>query len=224
MTPKWIPRFRSARRAIREPITKFGGQPVWITKPAWPLSASEGSPLRFICQIELALVDPSIGPGLAYLFVNQPERDLIEEGYLDPDIIEPDGGENAVVVQHGQPSRFRVKPEVGPTLYLDDGSACEFSVDLSASSDPPFIPKRVAHKLPRHQQDKYFDALDGTKIGGVPLFGNNDFWPDGEMEHWRLLLQLIPSDCPFYLNLGATTGTGFAFLSRDGCSGQFLVD
>jgi len=29
---------------------------------------------------------------------------------------------------------------------------------------------------------------------------------------------------PFYLNLGATTATGFAFLSSDRSEGRFLVD
>ena len=38
---------------ITDPVTKFGGQPVWIDEPAWPLSRETGNPMRFIGQLEL---------------------------------------------------------------------------------------------------------------------------------------------------------------------------
>lgn len=55
---------------IIEPITKFGGQPVWIDGCQWPISASLDIPMSFIGQIRL---DDDLFSGhtgkMAYLFM-----------------------------------------------------------------------------------------------------------------------------------------------------------
>jgi carbamoyl-phosphate synthase large subunit len=54
---------------IREPVTKFGGQPVWIEGPDWPLSRQTGRPMRFIFQVALEpRLFGTIPARMAYLF------------------------------------------------------------------------------------------------------------------------------------------------------------
>src|SRR5687767_8256440 len=38
---------------ISKPITKFGGQPVWINQAQWPISKKTEKPMMFIGQIKL---------------------------------------------------------------------------------------------------------------------------------------------------------------------------
>jgi uncharacterized protein YwqG len=63
--------FTASRPPITQPVTKFGGQPVWIDEPQWPVSKSTGNPMRFICQIA---IDPArfspIAARMAYLFTS----------------------------------------------------------------------------------------------------------------------------------------------------------
>lgn len=231
MIPKLLIRsYTRVTEPIRKAVTKFGGQPVWLEEPTWPISAGWNNPMRFVCQI---LLEPAVfgeGPRrMAYVFLTQAERDAIEDGQFDPDIIFPDEGENCVVLQPGEPPTVETKPlEIGPSLYCNDGSSCELSCNLEASEDYEYIPRDELAKLARQDRgrfDAYCKTLYGDKIGGTPSFGNNDSWP--ENGQWDLLLQLLPkrrpSD-PFYLNLGATLATGFAFISADRKKGCFLVD
>src|SRR5439155_783936 len=32
-------------------VTKFGGQPVWLEEPAWPLTPATGEPMEFVAQV-----------------------------------------------------------------------------------------------------------------------------------------------------------------------------
>ena len=213
--------YRRTSEPIREMVTKFGGQPVWIDEPMWPLSGGSDVPMRFLCQIFL---DPSVfaeGPArMAYLFVTQPERKEIEDGAFDPDIIFADGGENAVIVQPGGVGTADTcLLRDGPSLYDYEGEPCELACELVADQDHEYIARSDLSRLAREDRggfESYLRNLTGDKIGGTPLFGNNDNWPGNGP--WSLLLQLMakrtPHD-PFYLNLGATLATGFAFISTD---------
>ena len=42
--------FHEAAEPIRAPVPKFGGDPVWWTKPEWPLNPKNGKPLLFVGQ------------------------------------------------------------------------------------------------------------------------------------------------------------------------------
>ena len=70
MPRKYTITYREVTAPITEPVTKFGGQPVWLDEPRWPLSRMYGTPMQFICQIAL---DPAIFGELptrmAYLFL-----------------------------------------------------------------------------------------------------------------------------------------------------------
>ena len=70
MSTKWVLEFVEAKKAITEPVTKFGGQPVWIEAPAWPLSRETGKPMQFIGQVALGDEFGFTTPArMAYLFM-----------------------------------------------------------------------------------------------------------------------------------------------------------
>lgn len=204
--------FIPAAAPITEPVTKFGGQPVWLTGPEWPLSGETGEPMRFICQIA---IDPEIFGGaagrVAYLFMTDGEE-FVDGTY------EPDGGENAVIIQ---PDGNNVATEplvTGPSLYSmeeNEGAdllhpvPCEFSVALEPGSDPER----------GFEDDEGGTAYAEVKIGGTPIFLQGEEYPAGG--GWLLLLQLDSATAPFHVNFG-DAGVGYAFISEDGRSGKFL--
>jgi hypothetical protein len=105
--------FHLSDRPIREPVTKFGGNPVWLGPPEWPVSRRTGEPMGFIGQVAL---DPAIFGAaegkMAYLFLNDTPSFWGVPNY------EPDGGENGVVVQPGDNRHLRTRPFAeGPSIY-----------------------------------------------------------------------------------------------------------
>ena len=169
--------------------------------------------MRFVCQVALD------GGRLAYVFLTHADHD--DPDFFDPDVMFPDGGENAVIVQpgghHGGPVSTSA---TGPTLYREDGSPAEFTVDLEDRDEPDFLSQEQYVALSEEERGRYFDAVSGNKIGGAPAFFQGDDWPeDGP---WDLLLQLDADDLPCHLNLGAAPVL-FAFVSPDGRRGRLLV-
>lgn len=214
--------FVRAGKAIRDPVTKFGGQPVWIEGPQWPLSAETGRQMRFLCQIA---IEPdlfgSVVPRMAYVFMTD------EDEYVDG-TWDPDGGENAVILQPGSTS-LPVRPLAeGPTLYqmvkkrLRTGlipEPCEFAVRTTLSEDPAFVPEAERAGWSEGEWGAYADVLEGNKVGGTPIFWQADEFPGPGS--WRLLLQLDSTRVPFFVNFG-DAGTGYAFLSAEGTEARFL--
>lgn len=212
MVSKYTITFHEVGVPISQPVTKFGGQPVWHTAPAWPLSQSTGHPMRFLAQIVL---DPvlfgAVYGRMAYLFMTD-EDEFVDRTW------EPDSGENAVVIQPGQPSSSTTQPLLtGPTLikmvHRPDqrhltAVACEFSVELMLGEDPE----------PALVHDP--DVLSGNKIGGTPGWLQGPEFPAGD-EAWRLLLHLDSTRVPFSVNFGAA-GIAYAFIASDGTSGKLL--
>ncbi|MFI6151447.1 hypothetical protein ACIBCA_01980 [Kitasatospora sp. NPDC051170] len=212
--------FSVVGKPVDTPATKFGGQPVWRTGPQWPISAAWDRPMRFVAQIELGPVLGAAGEGkTAYVFVTHADHE--EADFFDPDVIDPDGGENAVIVQPGGAYTGPVRPlATGPGLYGRDGSAVEFSLDLRPVDEPDPLTDAELEALPSADRDGYLDRIDGDKIGGAPLFFQGDDRPDGGP--WRLLLQLDANWVPFRLTLGASPRV-FALVSEDGAQGRLLV-
>jgi uncharacterized protein YwqG len=95
---------------ILEPVTKLGGQPVWVDKPQWPLSTELETPMMFLGQFRL----PGEEVRIAYLFMTG------GEDYVDG-TWESEGGENALIVQPGRvPSFITVTDDAeGPTMSED---------------------------------------------------------------------------------------------------------
>lgn len=214
--------FTEHRKPIVELVTKFGGQPVWAQQPQWPISKSTGRPMRFVCQIAISEeVFGRIEPRMAYIFMTD-EHDFVEETW------EPDGGENAVILQPGVPT-IPVQPIAGgPTLYRMAKKMfrstlvpelCEFLVGGPISDDPPFVGEPDRASWSDAQFSEYAATLDGNKIGGTPIFLQGDEYPDEGP--WMLLLQLDSANVPFSINFG-DAGVGYAFISEDGTKGKFL--
>lgn len=220
MRRKDVLTFHEVEQAITSPVTKFGGLPVWLTEPQWPLSASSGNPMRFICQIAL---DPAIfgtpPEQMAYLFMTDDDED-------DAATFDPESGENAVIIQPGGICTLPTEPLTsGPLLYkmADDFLAkhteCEFTVTLTPGEDPDELDEDEQAQASDESWQEFTAYWDENKIGGTPAFLQGPEYPRGE--GWRLLLQLSSTDLPFYLNLG-DAGNAYAFLSEDGTSGKFL--
>src|SRR5947209_3033123 len=96
---------------IYDPVTKFGGQPVWLSAPQWPLGKTDGKPMRFICQVQLPQAIRCGGQEMAYIFMTD---SVGGESWA------PEKGDNAVILQ---PAPFNPHVEVsatssGPTLQM----------------------------------------------------------------------------------------------------------
>jgi hypothetical protein len=212
--------FVEADSPVTEPVTKFGGQPVWVSEPRWPLSREQGEQMQFICQVAL---DPELFGGppgrVAYLFATG-------DDYVATN--RPDEGENAVLVQPGGVVEVETVPaSTGPSLYREekgpDGRLvkvpCEYAAELIPAEDPEFASEDEWWGWSEDAWDAYFEATKGNKIGGTPLFLQADEFPKGGP--WRLLAQLDSISVPFRLDFG-DDGVGWAFLSEDGETGKFL--
>ncbi|MBX9689329.1 MAG: DUF1963 domain-containing protein [Candidatus Obscuribacterales bacterium] len=213
--------FKPSPGPCREPVTKFGGQPVFIQEPQWPLSASTGEQMKFICQIQLyPELFGQVSGRMAYIFMTDLEKQVVPAW-------DPDAGENAVIIQPGRPVRVKtIAATAGPTIYEyvevpgDDmlhPRSCEFLVDVFRRSDPDFVDEahRVAMEDPIFE--KYSKEVEGNKFGGTPAFLQEDALPPSG----HLLLQLDSTKVPFYINFG-DCGIGYAFISPDGSMGKFL--
>jgi Domain of unknown function (DUF1963) len=215
--------FIEADAPITDPVTKFGGQPVWLERPEWPLSKELGRQMQFVCQIALDPVVFGVPPGrMAYLFITgESEDEWVDGTYY------PDGGENAVIVQPGGTNGAEsVAESEGPSLYaFVDGRSwegavpCEYSVSLEPGEDPEYVDEDERVEWSEAEFDAYEGPLDGNKVAGTPGFIQADEFP--EAGPWRLLLQLDSMTVPFHVNFG-DAGIGYAYISEDGRSGMFL--
>lgn len=214
--------FTKTKKPISKPETKFGGQPNWIEEIEWPLSRATGEPMRFICQIALSpeLFGESEAK-VAYIFMTD-GKDYVDGTW------EPDGGENAIILQPGITEVPTRKYSKGPTLYQMvkkmfqkrlQPEMCEFKVEGSISDEPEYLPIDQRSEMSDSDFEAYAQKLDGNKIGGSPIFLQNDEFPDPEP--WDLLLQLDSTSVPFYVNFG-DAGVGYAFISKDRVKAKFL--
>jgi uncharacterized protein YwqG len=178
--------------------------------------------MRFLCQVAL---DPhvfgEIAGRMAYLFITDGET------FVD-DTFDPDGGENAVIIQPGT-SEISTQPLLtGPSLYkmVSHSSeeklvpeSCEFAVETSPGEDLEVIVEdEQSHSSPQ-AWTQFTELWSEIKVGGTPAFLQGPEFPRGG--NWRLLLQLDSANVPFSVNFG-DAGVGYAFLSEDGTSGKFL--
>ena len=199
---------------ITKPVTKFGGQPVWIEEPQWPLSAVSGQQMAFVGQIA---IDPELFPGavgrMAYIFVGQPADPMVAPW-------EPDSGENAVIIQPSSaaPPVEVVASAIGPQSRGETEGISEYTVASDRRADDAFVPLIDLVELPEQQMLDYQERLVGDKIGGTPTFLQNDDFPSCE-EGYSLLWQAEAP--PVWINLG-DGGVGFAFLDATGETGRFL--
>ena len=212
--------FRLPLDQVRDPVTKFGGQPFWIEQPQWPISRSLGEQMKFIGQVAIyPEIFGQLPTRMAYIFMTDLESKVVPAW-------DPEAGENAVIIQSGGKPNVETRPlATGPTLYefvevpgqeFLQPRPCEYMVDVSRRSDPDFQIEANRQGMPDAEFEKYSKAVEGNKIGGSPAFLQEDAFLGGP-----LLLQLDSAQVPFYVNFG-DCGVGYAFLSPDGRQGRFL--
>lgn len=51
MSVKQTNEFVEARGPVMEAVTNFGGQPVWIAEPQWPISREIGKPMLSLAGV-----------------------------------------------------------------------------------------------------------------------------------------------------------------------------
>jgi len=205
--------FRPVISPVTEHVTKFGGQPVWLDSPQWPLSRDSGKPMKFIGQVSLS--SEILGKKkakMAYLFYS-------DELGKEVETYDMDGGENAVILQPGNPNISVVAQETGDTIECNNKkNSCEFIVDLVVEDDSPFIPRHVYLKMDKKSLKIYDETIRGNKIGGTPYFLQDDEFP--QHGAWQLLLQLHNEPLPFDVNIGL--GVGYVFINSQGTEAKFF--
>ncbi|MFC5239595.1 hypothetical protein ACFPWV_06690 [Streptomyces atrovirens] len=216
--------FREPEGPVTQSVTKFGGQPVWLEEPAWPVEPRTGEPLMFVGQFRV----PGEEARLAYLFLD------VEEGGLDPN-----RGDAVVLVQPGGrvPSFAVIGPPhtQGPSLWRwnedEEKIPVEWLVDLAP------VPPELDAEADDHAAWSRYMRHEGPEadlpsgpgprdfLGGAPVLPNNSV-RDLDDGSWRFLCQFTdrgecPGD-PFFINFGY--GSGFVFLSPDHLEGRFMSD
>lgn len=223
--------FVPTEEPVAEPVTKFGGQPVWLEQPEWPISRAAGIPMRFIGQIALDDLKPAPGCAgrMAYLFMTDTDPVDGEIGLVSGQH-DPRSGENAVILQPGGDRPVETRPIInGPTLIRGMGrrrrgavksGPGEFRVRLTARDDPDFIDLDVLLELDEDAAEDYCDALAGSKLGGTPGFLQEPVFPYGP-DRSLLVLQLSQDELPFFVDFG-DEGIGFLFVEVPGDQACFL--
>lgn len=184
-------------------ITKFGGQPDWLLAPQWPVSpAWDNRPLKFIGQIRLNdFISGLDNLEMAYIFLTQPEN--AEDDFYDPDIIFPEEGENAIILQPSGkiPEYIHVQGcQKGPTV----------------DSEKIWVPQIIEIE---ELLTTEFKEIDVDKFCGIPAL-----LQESEMTaHHSLLLQLHTNWLPFYVNAGGAP-TMFTFLRENRDSGFIMIE
>jgi hypothetical protein len=215
--------FTTAPAPIREPVTKFGGQPVWLSEPAWPLSRTTRRPMRFICQIKLPESVRAGGQEMAYIFMTE------EDEYIDG-TWEPDGGENAVILQPGSftpvvttepraagdslTSRREIPPTLWQKMQGKLGGVGHEPVELAVREAPAGSSASGAVA----DADRF-----GSRIGGEPDWLQNEEWPEvgADGKKWLFLAQIDSAGDAFEVNFG-DAGVAYIFVREDGRAARML--
>ena len=203
--PRWSLSLRSVDEPITEPVSKFGGQPVWIGQPSWPL-ATDGGPATFIAQFTI----PG-QPGLAYLFLDYEASDSGDEpGIL---FVQPGPGPERTVSMATGPT-FWTEVRDRPTRYVPRLAFRRIESLAVLKEGLDFDDWDVLNLDPETSRD---DDRDWNKIGGNPRWLQGDDMPDEP--GWRFLFQFTAAKMGFELADGAEV---YGLIHDDG-RGRFIV-
>jgi hypothetical protein len=157
--PRWALQLQPTLMPVKGPITKFGGQPVWIGDPTWPLG-SDDEPMTFFAQFAVPGVD-----GLAYLFI-----DPSEEGWASP----YDG--SALLMQPGPAPEQHTTQATGPS-YTSEISELHRYVPRTRVAQIESLPSLEEGLEPvdwesfdSNRADERDDDRDWNKLGGRPRY------------------------------------------------------
>jgi HEAT repeats/PBS lyase HEAT-like repeat len=202
--PRWSFVLEAVDQAIVEPVSKFGGQPVWIGEPTWPLSV-DGAPTTFMAQFAVPGRE-----GLAYLF-------------LDDAAVETGEGWGKVIVRPGPvPVPFLIAATgptfwtdmPGPERYLSRRIAREVESRVVLEPGLDFDDWAIVDDDPEAGRD---DERDWNKIGGNPRWLQGDEMP--EEPGWRFLFQFTAAKVGHEFADGAEV---YGLIHDDG-RGRFIV-
>ena len=202
--PRWSFELEAVDIPISAPVSKFGGQPVWIGEPTWP-QAVDGGPATFMAQFTIPGTD-----WMAYLF-------------LDFAAMEADDDWGLVIVQPGREPERTIAVATGPTFWSDVpgpdrylrrrvARRIESLAVLEAGFD--LDDWAVLDEDPEHTRD---DERDWNKIGGNPRWLQGDETPDEP--GWRFLFQFTAAKVGRELADGAEV---YGLINDDG-RGRFIV-
>ena len=201
--PRWSFTLESVTQPITAAITKFGGQPVWLAEPTWPLEA-DGGPATYMAQFTI----PG-RHGLAYLFLDHSEDYTQEPGYL--------------IVQPGPPPERSVASATGPTFWSEIPGGTRYAsrmrmgqVESRAVLEPglDLDDWSILEAEPEMRPD---DHRDWNKIGGNPRWLQNDDTP--EEQGWRFLFQFTAASVGRELGDGAEV---YGLIHDDGRGRVFI--
>jgi hypothetical protein len=193
------------------PRARFGGQPDWLSTPAWPL-ASDGRPLTFYGQLPL-LGEPA---RMAYIFISVARN---------AETWAPLGDGNAVVIQPGPPPHLATREwATGPQLFsvgpIEWGfreppsrfQAVDHPVELQPGADPAewTWPELGSHEYIADEQRAW------NKIGGTPSWLQGPQLPPGD--GWQFAFQFTAAWAGEEMGDGAEC---YGFVRDDG-TGAFL--
>ena len=182
---------------VIEPITKFGGQPIWIAPPLWPLSPETGEQMTFLGQIALTEhIFPNSNGRIVYLFFSNESEPLYNEAFAAT--IQLPGE-----VYTGTKGIEFVAMATGPSLYeLDINRQIiykEYKVIIFPEEEEISVPLQERYNP---MTDVDYTAgfnfskpeLAGNKIGGQPLYIGHLTNPPQDLssDQWLLLMQLAP--------------------------------
>jgi hypothetical protein len=219
--------FRPAASPVRDPVAKLGGQPLWLDRPCWPSSAALKVPMMFVGQFPI----PGNDVRLAYLFVTDDPHGMAET-------YDPDGGENALLVQPGgriPDFLATTATSTGPALWRRGATWEEHvPVELRIETSPldPAAEQVLETRIARLEAERGGTFLEVTGTSTSPpysyLGGKPRTWQSQVPvpAPWRFFFQLDGSEGwdgePYALNFGG--GTGYAYLSHDEREGRFHWD
>lgn len=220
--------FRAAREPVTEPVSKFGGQPVWLDGPAWPVHPRTGEPLVFMGQFRV----PGNEVHLAYLFLFLHEEGMEMGGAAPEDgeavlLVQP-GGRIPSFVSVGSPStrgrtlwRWGPDDTEVPVEWLTDLDPMSPELDEAANRAAAFS-RWLRGEGPEVKCPE--EERPGDFLGGEAVYPNDR--ARGIDASWRFLCQFQDrgedASDPFFLNFGY--GSGFLFLSSDHLEGRFMSD
>jgi uncharacterized protein (TIGR02996 family) len=238
-----IKKYRRVKQPVNEPVSKFGGQPVWVDGPIWPV-ATDGEPMQFVCQVRVPdFFGAQLAGKMVYVFALHPAFGEWDEFYGTITPLDPDEGDNAVVIQPGgdrpaptvvlpvgaKGQRRRKRPvrvearATGPTLYDDKGRPGEWLPLLEPGVDPDYT-LNLKETFPDDAAwQRYYDQVQCEKIGGTPPWGNgraseiDSLVADPE---WRMLLYY--NYCAPHMTIWESGFEWTVWVTRDGRRG-FLM-
>jgi predicted DNA-binding WGR domain protein/uncharacterized protein YwqG len=187
-------RFTEVKIPITTPITKFGGQPVWLAEPRWPLSARTGHPIPFMCQIKL---EPelfgTIDATIAYIFKDGDGDDMatvLQPGNIVArhDLYGQEGDFPLFSIQtNGSTLRKSISIQEPPFYQSVE---VEYSAQLKAGWDAPYAFDDERENWSQEKENRTYSKTIGYKIGGSPCIFDDEFVPEELHEKWNLLLQM----------------------------------